>query len=139
MKKTTLIVIGVLAILVIGGAAQILRSSSNDDKNTSPTPTSSNATESKAPTAPILIRYTNSGFTPVKVSVKAGTQITILNDSSSELDFNSDPHPSHTDNAEFNVGKIAQGEDKTFAVTKLGTWGYHNHLNPDDKGSIVVQ
>lgn len=142
MKKPGLIVAIIVVVIALAGSVYLLtqRDSSNSSTEgvTTDTSSSSSSTQS-APTAPILIRYSNSGFTPVKVTVKAGTRITVVNNSSNPLSFNSDPHPEHTGNSELNVGEIGNGDEKTFAVTKVGEWGFHNHLNPDDKGTIVVQ
>ncbi len=49
------------------------------------------------------------------------------------------PHPIHTDDPDLNVGTVKPGESMTFTVTKTGEYGYHNHLNPSDKGRITVE
>ena len=85
-----------------------------------------------------LIEYDGNNFTPNQLTVDAGTTITIKNLSSKNLQFDSDPHPAHTDNTELNVGVVAPGQSKTFIITKKGTFGYHNHLNTSDTGTIVV-
>ena len=99
------------------------------------TTTDANNTESVAAT----ITYTNTGFTPDNITVSTGDKITITNASGSELDFGSDPHPTHTDNSDLNVGDVADGHGKTFTVTKKGNWGYHNHYNRTNQGRIIVQ
>jgi hypothetical protein len=40
---------------------------------------------------------------------------------------------------DLNVGLVAAGQSKTFIVTKTGTFGFHNHLNPSQKASITIQ
>ena len=55
------------------------------------------------------------------------------------MQFDSDPHPIHTTNQELNVEIVEPGEVKTFTVTKTGTFGYHNHLNPSQTGKIIIE
>lgn len=55
------------------------------------------------------------------------------------MQFDSDPHPAHTTNPELNVGSVPPGEQMSFVVDTKGTFGYHNHLNPAQKGTIVVE
>lgn len=85
------------------------------------------------------IDYTDSGFSPANLNVKAGQTITIKNTSSGAMSFNSDPHPVHTSFPELNLGRIDAGQSKTLTLTKAGTYTYHNHLSPSQKGTIVVQ
>ena len=86
-----------------------------------------------------LITYTDSGFSPAQVSVKAGDAVTFKNDSKASVQVNSAPHPAHTQFPELNVGSIAAGESKTVTFTTAGTKKYHNHLNPSQTGTIVVE
>ena len=99
-------------------------------------------TATQVETAPVsgnLITYTDSGFSSAQVSVKAGDTVTFKNDSSSKVQVNSAPHPAHTQFPELNVGSIAAGESKTVTFTTAGTKKYHNHLNPSQNGTIVVE
>ena len=91
-----------------------------------------------APVSGNLITYTDSGFSPVQVSVKVGDTVTIKNGSKANVQVNSAPHPAHTQFPELNIGAIAPGESKSVKLTTAGTKKYHNHLNPSQSGSIVV-
>lgn len=84
------------------------------------------------------ITYTDSGFSPEMLTVKKGSMIKINNQSSGPLQFSSDDHPTHTKDTELNMSSMAAGEEMTLEVTKVGTWGYHNHLKSQDKGSLTV-
>lgn len=141
-RKVAIIVV---AVLVIGAGVYFMMQQNNPTpKESTNTSTSSSST---APTSPAVdtqevaatITYSGSGFLPEKVTVKSGQSIAIRNDSSTEVQFDSDPHPIHTTNKELNVEIVAPGEVKTFTVTKTGTFGYHNHLNPSQEGTIVVE
>jgi plastocyanin len=146
--KIAVIVIAVLAI-VGGGAYALTRDNNNDkgeatNKSTSSTEvkveseSSQSATTGEQSTS-ATITYSDSGFSPEKLTVPTGTKVTIKNDSSRSLQFDSDPHPAHTDNEELNVDNVDEGDSETFTVTRAGTFGYHNHLNPSDEGTIVVE
>jgi plastocyanin len=96
----------------------------------SPTPTS---------TTPQHIDYTDSGFVPASVTIKKGTIVTFDNESTKSMWPASAPHPTHTDYPEFDPKKaIAPGETWPFTFTKVGTWKYHDHLNPSRFGTIIV-
>ena len=151
--KTGYIVGIIIAVLVVGGGVVALTkkdknttpnttSTSSDNSTNTTTPAADSSTNSDTSTTPATenqITYNGSSFSPSSITVKAGTAITIKNDSKSTLNFNSDPHPTHTDNLELNVGGVKAGETTTVTVNKTGDWGYHNHLNPTQKGRIIVQ
>lgn len=144
MKKSSLIILIVVIAGLLGGGYLLLRSDADTptsevtsgDSNPQTT-TGSPLTNSSDVAA--TITYSNDGFSPSETTVKAGDTIAITNNSSSELQFASDPHPVHTNNSELNVDDVPKGETITFTVTKSGTFSYHNHVNPTDTGKIVVQ
>lgn len=86
----------------------------------------------------VTITYTDKGFLPASYMIKTGGTVTVINQSSRDLEFSSNNHPAHTDEAELNMDTLAPGKSGTFTVTKVGTWGFHNHLTPDDTGSLMV-
>lgn len=147
MGRSGIIVTGLVAIaLVVGGAVIINNKSKNDNTSTLNTNSAqpaaasdtSNTTTQPAATAAV-ITYNGSLFSPSQATVKAGDTITVKNDSSATVDFESNPHPVHTDNTELNIGGIDAGSSKSFTVNKTGSWGYHNHLNSSQTGTIVVR
>jgi plastocyanin len=152
MKK----ILALIAILVVVGAGAWLLLKGKSSDSTSPTiPTTQSTTQNEsAPpaqqpetnntstpnqTSAKKITYTASGFQPASLTVNSGDTIEITNSSNGVLQFQSDPHPQHTDNPELNVGVVSAGQTKTFTVTTKGQWGYHNHLNSAQHGEINVQ
>lgn len=143
--KIAVIVIATLAI--IGGGIWAL--SNNSDQNTIKTTTSTNQNNSSGNSSAnqtpataqesVTITYTEEAFIPDTVKVKSGGKVTVKNDSSSEIQFNSSPHPQHTDDPELNIGSIDPGSSKTFTVTVTGSHSYHNHLFPNNTGIIIVE
>ena len=134
----------VVALLVAAGIYFVMQGSSistSTSSNSSATSSSADMSESTVDqqSAGATITYTASGFSPETVTVKSGDTIVIKNESTNNLQFDSDPHPIHTDNPELNVELVGPGKDMAFTVSEIGTFGYHNHLNPAQAGTIVVE
>jgi plastocyanin len=138
--------IALIVLVVLGGAAALLFANNKDDTTTNTTPSTSTTpapSNTSTPTADAektaILTYTDSGFSPSTVTVKAGGQVTVKNNSSSAIEVASDPHPVHTENPELNQDQLAAGESQTFTVTKTGTFGIHNHLDSSKTANITVQ
>ncbi len=95
---------------------------------------------SESPTASTTtISISDTGFSPATVRVKAGTTVTFTNNGQALHWPASNPHPVHTDLPGFDAKRgLATGESYSFTFTKVGTWGFHDHLNTIMKGSVVV-
>jgi plastocyanin len=150
----TKLLLVIAAIVIVGGGALVLTHDTNTTStkttsNTSPASTSKpkqsipeqtnpakNTSDQKAAAT---IVYDGKGFSPSSLTVKAGTAVGIKNTSNQALQFDSDPHPAHTDDTDLNANFVSPGETKTITVVKTGTFGYHNHLIPSQTGSITIQ
>lgn len=85
------------------------------------------------------VNYTATGFSPSTLTIKAGTAVTFLNQTSASMWVASNDHPAHLIYPEFDAKKgYAPGTSYTFTFTRTGTWGYHDHLNARNGGTIVV-
>lgn len=85
------------------------------------------------------VTYTDDGFTPASITVGLGDQVTFINQSSMSMQVASDDHPVHDDLPGFDsLRGIEPGQSYTFTFETTGTWGYHNHLVPNDTGEVVV-
>lgn len=143
MSKTVKLIVIAIAVVIIAGGAVLIQNKTKEKTPSSPnnnSGTSSQDTSSGSDTtaAALTITYDGSSFNLSADTIKVGQAVKVTNSSSNELDFDSDPHPVHTDNTELNVGDIAPGESKTFTVHKTGTWGFHNHLDASQHGSFTV-
>jgi plastocyanin len=146
--KTAAIVIVILAIIG-GGAVAISKHSNNNTAGQSATSQTQSSTSSQSQSSSTTvttgqnsaatITYSDSGFSPGNVTVKVASTVTIKNTSSGPLQFDSDPHPAHTDDPELNVGIVEPGQSMTFTVNVKGTHGYHNHLDASQKGTIIAE
>lgn len=87
-----------------------------------------------------LVVYDGSKFSPQTLRVKSGTTVTFRNDGVRPMWVASDPHPIHTNYSAFDARKnIGPGESYIFTFSRIGTWGYHDHLSPSKKGEIIVE
>lgn len=141
MSKAGKAAIAILVVVIIVAVALMLnkkddtKTSTNTSSNTTTSNTKSDTTSAEVA---MTITYDGNGFSESASSIKAGQAVKVVNNSTKSLDFDSDPHPVHTDNTELNAGDIEPGQSKTFVIDKTGTWGYHNHLDASQHGSIMV-
>jgi hypothetical protein len=157
MNKTTLIAITTATITILGGAfffaitqftsadTRQAHSNSSHSHDTAMTDhdmpsatTTVDPTTIGAETPKVTLNYTDSGFAPSPLTLKAGTALTITNNSSGDLMFASEDHASHNENTELNMNVIKPSSSGTLIVTKTGSWGYHNHDNDNHTGRLIV-
>lgn len=142
MKKAIIIIV---IVLVLGGGVALLLGSRDDtteDNNTNNAPSTTETTqntEEQTSEGTTVITYSDSGFIPGTLTVKAGTTLTVTNNSSGVLQFSSDSHPTHTDNPELNLKSLEPGESLMFTPTVKGTHGVHNHLDEAKTMTLIVE
>jgi len=101
-----------------------------------------------------VIEITSSGFTPSELTISKGETVTWINKDTEEHLPASAIHPTHTVYPGSGIEKcgtseekmifdacrgLAPGESWSFTFNEIGTWGYHDHLNVDFKGKIIVE
>ena len=85
------------------------------------------------------VTYTDAGYSPKSLTVKAGTSVTFKNDSAGGMWTASAMHPTHKVLPGFDALKsVMRGGTYTYTFTKVGTWQFHNHVKPSDTGTVVV-
>ena len=156
MDSRWLGVIVLIIILAVGGWYVFSRPAADiaDSDGAGATTTDSGAAGGTLP-APVVVTYTDQGFSPAEVTVARGQSVTWVNESSGEMWVASAMHPDHvvydgtnreTHCAEGYAGETpfdeCAGEDPgaryTFTFDKEGTWKYHDHINASRFGSVVV-
>lgn len=87
----------------------------------------------------IDVKLTDTGFSPISVTIKTGQTVRWTNTSKKDATVNSNPHPAHNLNRFLNLGEFPP--ESSFQVTfeKAGTYNYHNHLNPRQQGIIIAK
>jgi plastocyanin len=90
--------------------------------------------------AMVKVRYTDKGFVPNKIEVKAGDMVEFINESSTDMWVASVPHPAHTKLPTFDQFRLyKKGAIYRYIFEKKGTWEYHDHISPSLGGVVVVK
>ena len=157
MYAIPLSVIAVLVFAAIAVAQDVQKGQAVDGQEPSQTTTDTNTTgvqgsttlpakqnpaETTTPaesTAPALnstttrgtLPITVQGFDPAQLSIASGTTLKIVN-------TDNEAHTATADNDLFDTGVLNPGESKEVYFEGAGSVTYHDELNPDMKGSIVV-
>jgi plastocyanin len=136
----------ILGLAVLGGlfliGLAILQPDSEEARVPEPAETemTEDSTEQAcAATSQAEVRVTSDGFEPGRVCLTVGGTVVWTNGTSSRAEVASDPHPEHDGYPGFyDQGGVRRGETYNFIFERAGTWGYHDHLNPNRTGEIVV-
>jgi plastocyanin len=153
MNRTGTVIIVVIAILVVVGGIVLATHKSGSPAATSSPAANSNAAATTPPAAnssptastatdsatDVTLHYTASGFSPSTITVPTGHKLIVKNDSSATIQVDSNPHPQHTDDTQLNIGTISPGATGSATLTRAGSWGIHNHLDPAMLGTVVVK
>jgi plastocyanin len=80
-------------------------------------------------------------FDPERVTISQGDTVKFKNFAEfDQMWVASDPHPDNNAYPEFNAGQGYRANSYySFTFNRKGTWGYHNHLQPDCRGAVVVE
>lgn len=79
------------------------------------------------------------GFSPITLTINAGSTVIWRNESLSEGSVSSDPHPTHESYPFINLGIFPASSSVQTRFEKPGTYTYHNHLKPSQKGTVIVK
>jgi len=99
------------------------------------------------------VMLTSDGFRDRSVTVSQGDTVVFENESSGPMWVASDVHPSHTQYGGTSLREHCQsgagqetafdqcGEGASFSFTfeQTGEWDYHNHSNPGQTGTVIVE
>lgn len=144
-----IISVAVIAAVVVVGILLVMRGG-----------TSSPAPESPKSTMPVpdeepsqfMVAFTDAGFSPSSLVVPAGAPVVFKNNGTRGVWVASNPHPVHTgypgsDIENCGAGTemfdscrvLNPGESWTLVFEELGAWGFHNHLQSSQTGTIIVE
>ncbi len=85
------------------------------------------------------IRFTNKGYVPANITIKAGTMVMFINESDQDMWVASNGHPAHTDLPTFDQFEFsAKGGQYVYTFDQAGSWKYHDHIAPIFGGVISV-
>ena len=133
------VLIIVAAVIVVGGKL--------GKKATAPLPNTN--TQTQQPQAreestinneeTITITATSSGFDPKTITIKAGTRVIWISTVDGTVAVASAVHPTHQIYPPLNLGRFEKGSSVQLVFDKPGTYKYHDHLNPEHTGTVVVE
>lgn len=129
-----LIIIAIIVVVVGSGWWFLTAQPGQQNKTTSSSSQSSSTDKSGG----ITIVFTDDGFEQQNYTVGAGQTVTVKNESSLEVQFSSDEHPTHTDNPELNMDILTLGEQGSFIPERTGDWGIHDHEHPEFITTLIV-
>ena len=162
--KNLLVIIGVLVLTVMMGF--VIPNSVYKHRAAQPQ-SQKNGVDAKNQSGKITaVRYTNKGFEPQTITIPVNSAVVWTNTSEKQMWVASDPHPAHNGLPGFDqsgpegneegshekhgflqrsrIVMVAYAHDGapaayTYTFTKTGTWPYHNHLSPNDRGKVIVK
>ncbi len=148
----------IISILIVAALGVVLFVTRNNAGTPGVSNENTNAPESAAPQTQNAnqntVVYTDSGFSPNLLTVKRGETVTFVNEGSDTFWPASAMHPTHKVYPGSDIEKcgtaeapkifdacrgIQPGGSWSFTFDEIGSWNYHNHLNPKNFGKIVVE
>lgn len=167
MKKVLIIIVVIAAIVALfvltkkttqapSGSDTVANDSvetgPDETKTPSDTPTEENISNdtTRTPTTETTVTYGPKGFDPKSITIKAGQKVTFVNEGESSMWVASSKHPTHGDYPEKTAKDclgsafdeceaVGTGGSYSFTFNKEGSWNYHNHVAPNDWGTVVVK
>ena len=130
MKRRYVLPIIIIVLLVLGIVLWI----GFFTKNGSPRSFRTNAVLPKE----VIVKLDKNGFSPKEITIKTSTAIRWENVSGAKQTVNSDDYPTNQLHKELNFGVFNNGSSVVYIFTKTGTYGYHNQLNHEQAGKIIV-
>lgn len=85
------------------------------------------------------VSYSSGGFSQSSVTIKLGGTVTWKNESGLIMQVASNPHPTHTALPSLVSPNLDPGGSWSFPFNQKGTWGYHNHMNSNFGGTVIVE
>jgi len=147
------IVIIAVIVLIILGIGLLSKKNVQDETPEEDLPPQENIITETSEPAEYIVEITNEGFVPKNLEIKQGDKVTWINKLITEAWPASAFHPTHTNYPgssiikcgtveEKNIfdacGKLQKGESYSFVFNEVGSWAYHNHLQPSKDGKIIV-
>lgn len=144
MNKIYLYSIGIIVLLILGGAAFFFLTSNTEINQTyeavgSGEPTGGGVVGGNFTPEATIVR-TNDGYEPKGVTINQGDTVSFTNESDAFHWPASDVHPTHQIYSDFDPRTpIGPGETWSFTFMEAGEWVFHDHLRANLRGKVIVQ
>lgn len=87
-----------------------------------------------------VVTITDQGFIPATIKIKKNTQVKWKDMDKASYQVASDPHPIHSGLPGLVSPVLLTNDSYSFTFEKVGTFTYHDHLNPFKfKGTVIVE
>lgn len=86
-----------------------------------------------------VVNLKASGFNPKTIKIQKGTIVKWMNQSGGVGSVYSNNHPTHLGYPPLNLGQFTNGSTLQFFFAVTGSYGYHDHLNPNRTGEVIVE
>ncbi len=140
MQKKFIIVVGAVLILVLTGLFLLIKPGGKTKQEAIPTQTPKEIGSEESPLSEeALIILGQNDFAPKTLTIKTEQKVIWKNESGEAATVNSSAHPTHRDYPPLNLGNFSDGQTLELIFDTPGTYHYHNHLNPSQTGTIIVQ
>lgn len=94
----------------------------------------------QSPQQQVTIQLNEMGFSPQKIEVNQGDTVVFTTNLQTPFWPASDLHPTHEIYSEFDPQEpIEPDKSWSFQFNKVGTWNFHDHLNPFFRGQVIVK
>lgn len=85
------------------------------------------------------VTVNKNGFSPSSITIKRGEAVAWINQSGEDATVNSGPHPTHNSHVFLNLGQFPSESSVGATFNETGTFDYHNHFHPEQRGTVVVK
>ncbi len=87
----------------------------------------------------VKVSFNKQGFSPNSITIEKGTKVIFENRSGRDFWPASDFYPGNDNYPGFDpLGPLKDGQQWQFQFDNPGEWGYHEHLSPINRGTIIV-
>jgi plastocyanin len=129
----------IVLVIVLGGyflstlSSKTMQTQKPDTQNTTKETVKNKNIES------VSVEVTEKGYQPAELKISAGSQVIWTNKSGTTVTVSSDNHPTHLLWPFLNLGSFSNDENVSVVFEKPGKYTYHNHFNPAQKGTVIVE
>ena len=139
MNNTRLLMLGaVVLVVLVTGYLLLSNKSTNQAGTQNPNPTQAQ-TQTEEQNKEASVNVTATGFEPQSLTVSVDTNVVWTNSSGEVTNVSSDNHPTHLRFPFLNLGNFDNGTTVSVVFDKAGTYAYHNHLHPEQTGTVMVK
>ena len=153
MKKGLVTIFVIVAIVIVAGIL-IFTNFGGSDVNSDNNNNGGSGSGNSAGPQTFTVTITDDGYSPQSLTISSGDTVTWKNDGSQENWPASAIHPTHRVYPDSDIVKcgtaeednifdacrgLANEDEWSFTFDEAGSWGYHDHLHANLRGTIVVQ